>query len=362
MGTFTPRFSSAGMQGNPWWYSNGNPFYASGYGMPNCTCYAYGRYAEIAGEFKDLPTGDAGEWYDNVSTDFQLSVYPQLGAVACYASRSGSYAGHVAIVEQINEDGSIVTSNSAYRGTYFFLNTVSPSNGYLADWMIRSRDYYLQGFILNTAIGYGASIYVVAAICGCFWRESNINPGVWESLIESTFDHEYQYDGIGGFGLAQWTNVGSSHGRLWNLYRWCEVNDKWVYDGDAQLEFMTVEGYWANSSQTRGDYQNLEEFLLTDSTNLEDLVWDFLANFEGVPGNAYEERVEHAYACLDYIQQHMNDDTTWYWVSLNDYLYDAEIFNNAMCVWQWLSGNIGEPISGNDQNGFKLWMYIRYFL
>ena len=38
---FVPRLTRDGMQGNPYWYSR-NPFYLAGYGLPNCTCYAFG--------------------------------------------------------------------------------------------------------------------------------------------------------------------------------------------------------------------------------------------------------------------------------------------------------------------------------
>ena len=37
---YTPRLTSDGIVDNFHWYSD-NPFYQSGYGMPNCTCYAY---------------------------------------------------------------------------------------------------------------------------------------------------------------------------------------------------------------------------------------------------------------------------------------------------------------------------------
>ena len=146
---FTPRLSSAGMQGNPWWYSADNIFYAAGYGLPNCTCYSYGRYAEARGDWADLPSGNGGDWYD-AATGFQRGPTPALGSVICYTSPSGQWDGHVAIVEQINQDGSIVTSNSAYNGTYFWTATVRPENGYLEAWMAPpNRDYVCQGFIYN---------------------------------------------------------------------------------------------------------------------------------------------------------------------------------------------------------------------
>lgn len=61
---FTPRLTDEGILNNFHWYSD-NPFYQSGYGMPNCTCYAWGRFWEIGdpnniGVNKpvQLPTGD----------------------------------------------------------------------------------------------------------------------------------------------------------------------------------------------------------------------------------------------------------------------------------------------------------------
>lgn len=38
---FIPRLSEGGIRGSAYWYSD-NIYYQSGYGMPNCTCYAYG--------------------------------------------------------------------------------------------------------------------------------------------------------------------------------------------------------------------------------------------------------------------------------------------------------------------------------
>ena len=144
---FTPRLDTTGMSGNPWWYSASNPFYAAGYGLPNCTCYAYGRYAEARNDWAALPTGNGGDWYD-AATSFPRGSQPQLGSVICYKSPSGQWDGHVAIVEEIHADGSLTTSNSAYGGAYFWTATVRPEDSYLEAWMKPpSRDYVCQGFI-----------------------------------------------------------------------------------------------------------------------------------------------------------------------------------------------------------------------
>lgn len=166
--SYTPRLDDTGMLNNPWWYSNGNIFYAAGYGLPNCTCYAYGRYAEVRQDWAPLPGGDAGDWYDSASS-FPRGIAPQLGSVACYTSPSGQFPGHVSIVEVIHGDGSLTTSNSGYGGPYFWTAIVTPGNGYLEPWMRSGgRDYIFQGFIYTSAqpipTGSGIPAWLLAKI------------------------------------------------------------------------------------------------------------------------------------------------------------------------------------------------------
>ena len=198
------------------------------------------------------------------------------------------------------------------------------------------------------------SKYVVSAICGNWWRESGIDPAVWESLIPCAWDFQYDYTGKGGYGLGQWTNVGTSHGRLWNLYRWCSSNNYSMTDGDGQLEYMLVEDYWTNSSQSRLGYTSLAEFLQSDSTNLEDLVWDFLANWEGVAGDHFDERLEYAEHVLEFINDHMNDGVTYTWIYGNRYLSESERYNNAMVVFNYMS----KGSFPRHKQGMPLWMML----
>lgn len=144
--TFTPRLDSSGMEGSIYWYS-GNPFYQSGYGLPNCTCYAWGRFWEISDTSGDgsnkptLPTGDAGVWWERV-TGYETGQTPKLGAVICWSDNTGG-AGHVGIVEKIAENGDITVSQSAWGGTYFWTNTKSAADGY------SYGKFTFQGFIYN---------------------------------------------------------------------------------------------------------------------------------------------------------------------------------------------------------------------
>ena len=148
---FVPRLSSAGMSGNPYWYSR-NPFYLAGYGLPNCTCYAWGRFWEIADSNHDysnrpnLSTSDAEDWY-NYNDGYERGSTPRLGAVLCLADGPFSGAGHVAIVEEIYPDGSITCSNSAWNGSYFYLTTLQPP------LYLPTAGYIFQGFIYNPHAG-----------------------------------------------------------------------------------------------------------------------------------------------------------------------------------------------------------------
>lgn len=156
---FTPRLTDTGILNNPKWYSE-NPFYQSGYGMPNCTAYAWGRFWEESNDDPssmnnkptELPVYDGGEWWDDAveSGYYQTGQLPQLGAVICFEDNYGG-SGHVAIVEEINQlTGEITCSNSAYGGTYFFLTTIAPLN-LRYDW----SHYTFQGFIYNPFVTPG---------------------------------------------------------------------------------------------------------------------------------------------------------------------------------------------------------------
>jgi surface antigen len=128
---YVPRLS-APAKTNKYYYSDNNVFYQYGYGMPNCTCYAWGRAYELTGQIPDLCVYSAYLWYD-YNIEYQIYSYgsePRLGAIACWVYSSGT-AGHVAVVEKI-EDGVITFSNSAYSGIEFYTSTApvdDPSDG-----------------------------------------------------------------------------------------------------------------------------------------------------------------------------------------------------------------------------------------
>ena len=119
---------------------NGNPYYnriaTGGYsgaimGSPrcegadvlaNCVGYAAGRFNEIIGKGKfvyfQYPP-NAEDFYDTaIAAGLKVGTKPQLGAIICWAKGKtwtpADGAGHVAVVEEIKSDGSIITSESGY--------------------------------------------------------------------------------------------------------------------------------------------------------------------------------------------------------------------------------------------------------
>lgn len=113
--------------------------------LPNCVGYAWGRAYEAWGTKPKLSKGNAEDWY-GYKDGYKRGSTPKVGSVICWRKGKAGYskdgAGHVAFVEKINKDGTIVVSNSNYSGTRFFTKTLSPKN----NWYI-GAGLTFQGFI-----------------------------------------------------------------------------------------------------------------------------------------------------------------------------------------------------------------------
>lgn len=261
---FVPRLNDNGITTSPYFFSDYNPYYetvisgARPYQMPNCTTYAWGRVAESGGlDYNDystrptLSTGNAEDWY-NYPDGYQRSQTPQLGAVLCFADGSASGDGHVCVVEEIYQDGSILVSESGYNAYFWRLTTRYPGGAY--PYSNGAEQYIFQGFILNPYVQGGAppeplnwitgnrqlsraemdqnaiKFYYRASALGAHYNailgmlaniedESWINPGVWESFIPYA----------GGYGLVQWTPYTK-------YSSW--AGSGWEDNGDKEVEFL----------------------------------------------------------------------------------------------------------------------------
>lgn len=116
---------------NDKYYTTLNPFWVSNYGMPNCTCYAYGRAYEILKKDPHLPTGNGATWYDSV-TGYEKGQTPKKGAIACYSGGQDGY-GHVSFIEKVKTD-TVIISQSDFYGTkpYGYSTYELPHNCHLS--------------------------------------------------------------------------------------------------------------------------------------------------------------------------------------------------------------------------------------
>lgn len=116
---FEPRLTSP-KRSNPYYNSELNVYSQTGYGMPNCVAYAFGRVYEITGEKPLITHGSAGDWWfiNKRNGYYDYGSEPKLGAVACWSN-------HVAVVEEI--DGDTVTASQSHWGGKYFDTTVFKS-------------------------------------------------------------------------------------------------------------------------------------------------------------------------------------------------------------------------------------------
>lgn len=132
--------------------------------LDNCVGYANGRFNEICndpeleGIVKAFPyqlVCNAEDFIESAKRKgLKISNTPTLGGVMVWqkgrAGYGGDGAGHVAVVEQINENGSIVTSESGWNAWAFKLVT-RPNDG---RWG-QNSSYKFRGCIINPRIGGG---------------------------------------------------------------------------------------------------------------------------------------------------------------------------------------------------------------
>ena len=123
--------------------------------LSNCVGYACGRFNEIIGEMKYPSLNcNAENFIERAkSLGLEISDVPTLGGIMVWRKGntlgSSDGAGHVAVVERIDSNNQIFTSESNYGGEAFFNSTRTNSNG---RWGLSSK-YSFRGCIVNPAIG-----------------------------------------------------------------------------------------------------------------------------------------------------------------------------------------------------------------
>ena len=129
----------------------GKPMDAACNALANCVGYASGRFNEIINEargqegctYKTLNCNAVGFKERAEKAGLKTSSTPKVGAIICWGKNNNG-AGHVAIIEKINADGSLYTSESGYNCSKIFWNsTRTNKNG---RWGMNAN-YYFRCFI-----------------------------------------------------------------------------------------------------------------------------------------------------------------------------------------------------------------------
>lgn len=295
-GGFNPYPANPGSEGHE--YSKGK-----GDTLPNCTAWAWGRFYEILGKKPALAMDFAERWWNHVKDGYKRGQTPAVGAVICWQSgptdteepTEEDGAGHVAIVEQVNADGSIIISESGYEEeAYWWTKRCDQGGFWQEDGQYRSTgdntwgyiEFEFQGFIycptttrvtkqeirsVNSWSAFtvddemkknatyiwqyfgskGWSANAVAALLGNLQKESGMSPSIWEgtiagSIINADSTHslnkpaleEYykEHDRYPGYGLVQWTPYSK-------YTNWCTSGGRNLdfWDIDSQLERINWE-------------------------------------------------------------------------------------------------------------------------
>lgn len=213
-------------------------------------------------------------------------------------------------------------------------------------------------------MGDNPSLYVISAICGNWWQESTLNPGLYEGrkVVPLTDNNIY-----GGFGLGQWTN--SPKHKVYRrtaLANYLAANG-YAYDSpQGQLEFFIVENTWYRTAEA-ANFSGLQDFLHTDNTDLQFLTYAFMRGWEGIWDGTQGVRVQAAYDVYDYIQAHETEEPEAWFIS-NQYLSNAQRLSNALLIFRAFNGEItpgpgpGPPPRPPTykSSASKIWKLIRY--
>ena len=241
--------------------------------LPNCVGYAFGRTLEIGGVTANanLPTCNAEDWFSVAKANgFKTGKQPKKGAVIVWASgnfwNGADGCGHVAVVEEVEANGSILVSQSNYGGTRFFLTNHKPPYNIFGQRFV--------GFIYNPY--YGEPAWHKDGTGWWYERADGSYPkSEWEKV-----DGKWYYFNDKGYMMTGWVQLKGiwyyleSSGAMvtgWKLIDgkwydfdenghmmtgWINYKDKWYYcgsDGAMVVGKQTVTAYFNSNGEFQGN-------------------------------------------------------------------------------------------------------------
>ena len=158
------------------------------------------------------------------------------------------------------------------------------SNNYLTESQMQGNALEVYNFF--SARGW--TLNAISGMLGNMERESNINPGLWQSLDYGNYS--------GGYGLVQWTPAT-------NYTDWASANGYSITDPQGQMiwiDTMTVSsGQWIATSEYNLSFNSFK----ASTQSPEWLASAFLKNFERAGVEAEDERRSDARKWYNYLSQ-----------------------------------------------------------
>lgn len=183
--------------------------------LPNCAGYAACRFNEYnhTGFMQFFPWWRNAEYFyvDGKNQGLKVGNTPKVGAIMCWQG-IGDKAGHVAFVESVCADGSIVTSESAWGGSAFYnSHRYKGDNG---NWGMNAKTYKFIGYIYSPEPDIPSGLirkgdkgdkvkWLQKALCeNGYLRESEIDGEFGKitlgALLAYQFENKLSVDGICG--------------------------------------------------------------------------------------------------------------------------------------------------------------------
>lgn len=310
-------------------------------GITYYDCSSFINYALLAGGFETpsyAPNNNAFTTYTEASELIRLGFTEVDSSGEYLAGDIGLSSGHTEMCYQGGNGKGIFMG--AHTDNAALANQVSIGSSSGNETYQRSFQRLFR-FGDGGATGYGASIYVIAALAGNAWRESHVNPTL--SQI-----------GGGAFGLFQWDGD-----RKTALLNWLSDNGYEDTSPEGQMQYLIVEGDWIGSF---GGISSLEEFLTSTSTDVAMLTEAFCTCWERPGAPALAERINFANQALEFIGINANNTSIVAWeTEPMYYLTEWQALQNAVLMYRYYSaGGGGGGTPSARKKKMPIWMWIKY--